>query len=69
MEDVNNILNTGEVPNLLSKKEDLEQILNGVRVSALKQKRPDSPEALWNFFVEGVRDNLHIVLCMSPVGE
>ena len=32
-------------------------------------KRPDSPESLWSFFVEGVRDNLHIVLCMSPIGE
>lgn len=43
--------------------------MNGVRPVALKLKRPDSPEALWNCFVDGVRDNLHIVLCMSPVGE
>jgi dynein heavy chain len=69
LEDINNLLNTGEVPNLFQKKEDLEQILNAVRPIALKLKRPDSPESLWNCFVDGVRDNLHIVLCMSPVGE
>lgn len=25
--------------------------------------------ALWNFFVERVREQLHIVLAMSPIGE
>lgn len=24
---------------------------------------------LWNFFVEKTRENLHIVLCMSPIGD
>jgi dynein heavy chain len=24
---------------------------------------------LWGTFIEGIRENLHIVLCMSPVGE
>lgn len=69
LEDVNNILNTGEVPNLFAKKEELEAIYSGVRPKALKAKRVDSPESLWGFFVEGIRNNLHIVLCMSPVGN
>ena len=30
---------------------------------------PDSPEALWRGFIERVRAQLHVVLCMSPVGE
>jgi dynein heavy chain len=69
LEDVNNLLNTGEVPNLFAKKEDVDEVLNDVRAYALKQKRPDSPESLWSFFVETVRENLHTILCMSPVGE
>ncbi|KAL4470156.1 hypothetical protein ABPG72_009081 [Tetrahymena utriculariae] len=69
LEDINNLLNTGEVPNLYAKKEDLDNIINNIRTVAVKLKRPDSPESLWSFFVERVRENLHIILCMSPVGE
>lgn len=69
MEDINNLLNTGEVPNLFAKKEDLDEIYNGIRPLAIKLKRSDDPESLWNFFVDNVRENLHIILCMSPVGS
>lgn len=71
LEDINNLLNTGEVPNLYAKKEDLDQVISDVRSYAVKNKKnvADAPEALWNFFVESVRANLHTVLCMSPVGE
>jgi len=35
-----------------------------------KTKQTDgSPVALFNFFVQRVRDQLHIVLAMSPIGE
>lgn len=69
LEDINNMLNTGEVPNLYSKKEDLEYVISNIRTIVVKLKRPDSPECLWNYFIERVRENLHIVLCMSPIGE
>ena len=29
----------------------------------------DTPENMFNFFIERVRSNLHIILCMSPVGD
>ena len=28
-----------------------------------------SQETLWNIFIDRVRDNLHLVLCFSPVGQ
>ena len=28
-----------------------------------------SPLALFNFFVNGCKENLHIMLCMSPIGD
>lgn len=43
--------------------------MNRVRPSALKQKKVDSPESLWSFFIANIRANLHIVLCMSPAGD
>ena len=57
------------MPNLFKKKEEIDDILNRVRPSALKQKRVDSPESLWSFFIANIRANLHIVLCMSPAGD
>ena len=35
-----------------------------------KSKQTDgTPLALFNFFVERVRDRLHVVLAMSPIGD
>lgn len=32
----------------------------------IKSRIPDSRENCWNFFINRCRNNLHIVLCMSP---
>lgn len=29
----------------------------------------ETPANVWAFFIDRVRDNLHVVLCFSPVGE
>ena len=31
LEDINNMLNTGEIPNLFGKKEDFDQVINDIR--------------------------------------
>jgi dynein heavy chain, axonemal len=46
----------------------LLQILEQVRPSASKLGL-ESPVELWAHFVERCRKNLHIVLCMSPIGN
>uniref|UniRef100_A0A8D3AZ06 Dynein, axonemal, heavy chain 6 n=1 Tax=Scophthalmus maximus TaxID=52904 RepID=A0A8D3AZ06_SCOMX len=51
LEDVNNLLNSGEVPNLFE-KDEMEQVL-----------------AVFQYFISRVREKLHVVLCMSPVGD
>ena len=68
LEDVNNILNTGEVPNLFL-PEDRDKIINGVRPVLVELKRVDTIENINACFVERVRDYLHIILGMSPVGD
>src|SRR3569833_1047208 len=68
LEDINNLLNTGEIPNLML-PEDRDKIINGVRPVVIEMKKVDSIEVINQTFIQRVRDNLHICLCMSPVGD
>lgn len=70
LEYMNQILMTGEVAGLLP-KDELDMIVNDIR-PIMKQQSPGTPdtwENLYNFFLGRVRDNLHVVLCFSPVGD
>lgn len=67
LEDINNILNTGEVPNLW-KQEDIDQICQDLRGLAAQQGREETKDSLMELFVHQVRENLHICLAFSPVG-
>lgn len=68
VEDLSNLLNTGEVPNLFDAGERYT-IGETMRKHAksLGMKDP-SKEELWALFVSRCIKNLHLVLCFSPVG-
>lgn len=70
LEDINNILNTGEVPNIFP-AEEKAVVIELVRAALAKDnpKLDASPGALYSQFVSRCRENLHIVLCMSPIGD
>lgn len=68
IEDINNLLNTGEIPNLWV-PEDRDKIINGVRPVVVEMKKVDTIETINATFINRIRDNLHICLCMSPVGD
>ncbi|EFC46212.1 axonemal dynein heavy chain [Naegleria gruberi] len=68
LEDVNNILNSGEVPNLFPSDEK-EKLINELRPLAQKAGITETRDAIYAYFIRRVRDNLHIVICMSPVGD
>ena len=40
-----------------------------VRADAKKEGISETQDALYGFFLERVRTNLHVVLCLSPIGE
>lgn len=65
------VLNTGEVPNLFLAEEKAE-ILERVQ-SSFASGRDLSGEGsfanLYNIFLQNIKRNLHIVLCMSPIGN
>ncbi|EFN75890.1 Dynein heavy chain 7, axonemal [Harpegnathos saltator] len=72
LEDVSNLLNSGEVPNLFAADEKIE-ICEQMRVIDRQRDKSmqtdGSPIALFNFFVQTVREHLHVVLTMSPIGD
>lgn len=68
IENLNNLLNTGEIPNLMA-QEDKDEITNGVRNICIQRKIPDTLDNINALFISLVRENLHICLCMSPVGD
>jgi len=68
LEDVNNILNAGEVPNLFP-NDEIERVIGDTRPRAKEAGCSEAKDAVWQFFVQTVRENLHIVLTMSPVGS
>ncbi|TGZ67987.1 hypothetical protein CRM22_004505 [Opisthorchis felineus] len=69
LEDINNILNSGEVPNLFE-NEEYERIIIGCRPAAKEIGIPEgNRDAIFDFCINRVRNNLHVVLCMSPVGS
>lgn len=67
LEDINNILNSGEVANLFG-NDEWEKIISLVRPLAKAAGKLDTKDAIMQYFVHLVRENLHIVLCMSPIG-
>lgn len=45
------------------------QVCNSLNESAKKDNVMHTPDSMFSYLIERVRNNLHVVLCMSPVGE
>ncbi|NXM04479.1 DYH7 protein, partial [Tyrannus savana] len=70
LEDVDSVLNTGEVPNLFAADEK-QEITEGVRAAVQTDSKGEelSPLALFAYFVNFCKENLHIVVAFSPIGD
>ncbi|XP_060622080.2 dynein axonemal heavy chain 12 [Anolis sagrei] len=70
LEDVDSVLNTGEVPNLFAADEK-QEVMEGVRAAAQAGSKNEElgPLALFAFFVNRCKDNLHVVVAFSPIGD
>jgi len=71
LEAVNSMLATGEIPGLFIKEDrdiiPLQQKNVYMKEAGTKGEDP-SALTLWIYFINRVKDNLHTVLCFSPVG-
>jgi len=72
LEMINSMLATGEIPGLHSKEDrdliPLQQKTVYMKEAGTKGEDP-STLLLWQYFINRVKDNLHTVLCFSPVGN
>ncbi|XP_029341080.1 dynein heavy chain 6, axonemal [Acyrthosiphon pisum] len=69
LEDINNILNSGEVPNLF-KHDDLEKVIIACRSAATESGiSSENRDAIFRYFIQRVRSKLHLVISMSPIGD
>uniref|UniRef100_H2Z3M2 Dynein axonemal heavy chain 7 n=1 Tax=Ciona savignyi TaxID=51511 RepID=H2Z3M2_CIOSA len=71
LEDVDSLLNTAEVANLFAADEK-QELIEAVRPVMAQNAGPNtdfSPLAMFSFFVSRCRDNLHIIIAFSPIGD
>lgn len=69
VEDINNLLNTAEVPNLFASDEKAtlgEKVRPGAKAAG---RVLNTPAEAWAFFLDRCKSNLHVVLAFSPVGD
>ena len=68
LELLNSVLMTGEVPGLFAKDEIMAMTAD-LRNKFVKERpdQTDSQDNLKQYFIDCVRDNLHVILCMSPL--
>ena len=68
LEFINNMLTTGMVP-ALYEQDEKDGLCNNIRAEAKAAGIMETPDNLWSFYVDKCRNNLHIVLAMSPSGS
>jgi dynein heavy chain len=68
LEDINGILNSGDIPNLYV-PEDLETITTVCKPECVRKKLPPTKMNIFAQYLLRVKSNIHVVLCMSPLGD
>jgi dynein heavy chain len=68
LEDINNILNSGDVPNLY-KIEDYEPIFKVGKIVCMEKNIQVTKMNMFTGYVGRVKKNIHMIIAMSPLGE
>nr|XP_021153643.1 dynein heavy chain 12, axonemal isoform X1 [Columba livia]XP_021153644.1 dynein heavy chain 12, axonemal isoform X1 [Columba livia]XP_021153645.1 dynein heavy chain 12, axonemal isoform X1 [Columba livia]XP_021153646.1 dynein heavy chain 12, axonemal isoform X1 [Columba livia]XP_021153647.1 dynein heavy chain 12, axonemal isoform X1 [Columba livia]XP_021153648.1 dynein heavy chain 12, axonemal isoform X1 [Columba livia] len=70
LEDIDSVLNSGEIPNIFAADEK-QEVLEAVSAAAQAGNRNEelSPLALYTLFVNNCKENLHVVVAFSPIGD
>ena len=65
---INDLLSSGYIPDLFT-AEEYDSIFALLRNEAKASGVPDTRDTMMEFFIQRVTENLHTVLCFSPVGD
>ena len=68
LEDINNILNSGDVPNLY-KTEDFEPIFKIGKIICMEKNLMVTKMNMFSCYLGQVKKNIHMIIAMSPLGE
>ncbi|XP_072745723.1 dynein axonemal heavy chain 1 [Anoplolepis gracilipes] len=68
LEDLNNILNSGDVPNIYQ-SDEVDKIYQAMRAPVQEAGLQINRSNLFSAYLKRVRNNLHIVITMSPIGD
>ncbi|KAL4429302.1 hypothetical protein ABPG74_002288 [Tetrahymena malaccensis] len=73
LEDLNNLLNSGDIPNLFS-QEDFIPVIDRLRQNAKKEGKvklleQGTNQQFYDYFVQTVKKKLHIIITQSPIGD
>ena len=68
LEDINNILNSGDVPNLY-KTEDFEPLFKVGKLLCMEKSLQVTKMNMFQAYLGQVRRNMHLIVAMSPLGE
>jgi len=71
LEDIQNTLNSGVVPNLFTADELGRMKEDGLMIKKYKESgnTNEAPDVVNAWFFNRVKDHMHLSICMSPVGE
>jgi len=65
---INDFLSSGNIPDLFD-RESKDDVINAVRNEVKSEGMVDTNDNCWEYFIEKVRKNMHLVFTMSPVGD
>jgi hypothetical protein len=65
---LNDLLSSGNIPDLYNKDEK-EAIINSLTNKAKAAGYSPEPPSVWKYFINKIKENLHVCLCFSPVGN
>ena len=68
LEDINNVLNSGDIPNIYA-PDELDTIYTTIKPLVLDEGQQATKTNLFMTYTKRVRSKIYVVICMSPIGE
>ena len=68
LEDINNILNSGDVTNIYNEK-DMEEIQGACKSECVRRGLQPNKMNIFTQYLIRVKKNIHLIIAMSPLGE